>query len=149
MSGETYARIHLPLRRKRASVGAGVGFLDSSCVIRSPISALVSLDALNPRSVPYNESTSDLLRTSVSSTDSIASSAINRADPPSLVSGSNSSSASMTLTLKSARETANSPGENNGRRVSVLIGTRVVGLERGLGFAGLWTRVVQGNWLKN
>ena len=36
----------------KASVGAAVGFLASSCVISSTISALVSLVAFSPRSVP-------------------------------------------------------------------------------------------------
>lgn len=49
---ETHERIHLPSRRLNASVGAGVGFLASSCVISSTISALVSLVALNPLLVP-------------------------------------------------------------------------------------------------
>jgi len=49
---KAYARIHLPLSRVKASVGAGLGFLASSWVISSTTSALVSLVAFSPRSVP-------------------------------------------------------------------------------------------------
>ena len=43
-------------RESHTSVGAGVGFCASSCVISSLISDRLSLLAFRPRSVPYSES---------------------------------------------------------------------------------------------
>lgn len=144
----TYARIHLPLRRNRASLGAGLGFLDSSCVISSLISALVSLDALRPRSVPYKESASDLFSRSVSSTDSMASSASFSAtdtlDPLSDESGPHSSLTSLTRTLNSGRWTAVLAS------VRLLIGftvTRVGDFDWSLEFEEVGTWVLHGNWV--